>query len=216
MAKPQHQAATVSPQRAALAQAVAAQHEEHARRESVRAAHAQSIERAFACRDAVEQAYAALEQAKRDAADYAVALAGGKAGAAPMTIRDARARLTDAQDELEAAEATQAALQQQADKVDHTFAPQRLKEAAIAVVQAEAGDHAHAVAEKVAFPWNEEPGLQYHHVQDPNVAAALNRMESPPSTWYELHRTPGLQGHTTWAQTMDLLAQDPNAPLPTK
>lgn len=237
MAKQQHQATTLSPERAALAKAVAAQQEETLRSDSLRSAHAASIDAVYAARDRVEQAQALLEKSKADAADHAVAVAMGRADKAPVSIREARAKLTEAEDDLAACEATRDALARQVERIGQTFTSDRLREAAGAVVRTEAGDHAHAVAEKVAalqidlvrygtelrwlagagvFPWSEEPGSpQYHRVTDPNVATALSRLDSPSSSWNELHRVPDLQGHVTWAEAMSKLELDANTALPT-
>jgi hypothetical protein len=91
-------------------------HEAAARRlDQIRKAMPAADAAAMQARRAVEQAKEAVEAARANAAAYATAKALGTAGAAPPSLKDARANLTDAEDALEVAKAAAADLGKQHD-----------------------------------------------------------------------------------------------------
>lgn len=97
---------------------------------------------------AVEDAEAGIATAKADAARHLVAVAGRTAGDAPPTVRQARDRLQDCQDALDAArEARDELRRQQATPDKIVIFQMQLRDAAAAVLKAEWQDKADAMVE---------------------------------------------------------------------
>ncbi len=93
--------AALSAERAALAAAVAGLREHSARLTATEAALNQVQERVYAAGGRRhEAAEAAVAKAKTEAVSHLIDVAAGRAGEAPMTVRDARRRAEDASDEL--------------------------------------------------------------------------------------------------------------------
>lgn len=225
-----------SAERAALADLVTAKREADARRVALQQAHEAAQGAVQARRDAVERAEAAIATAKAEAANYLVAQRLGTAGEAPTTIKEARAHLVDAQDDLAAAMAAADTLAAQLEETaSNAVLTLRTKEAAEAVVRAEAAEHARAVAAEVArlereliragnelmwfvargaFPRHEQPGVGHHRLVDSDIAMAVNRFESPPMSWGELYKQPDLRTDLMWSEVLLKLQLDPAAPLP--
>jgi hypothetical protein len=91
----------------------------------------------FAARSGVEQAGAALEDAKREASSQAVAAAVGKTSGTPPSIAKARRVLEAAQDDLEVAKTAAADLAKQHKAVEQALSPARmgLSDAKAAVIR---------------------------------------------------------------------------------
>ncbi|HEX2941490.1 MAG TPA: hypothetical protein VHO91_10615, partial [Rhodopila sp.] len=134
-----------------MADLVTAKKAADARRVALQSAYEAAQEAVQARRDAVERAEAAIATAKAEAAAYMVAQRLGTAGDAPTTIKEARAHLVDAQDDLAAAMAACDTLASQLEETTHdAILGMRVKEGAESVVRAEAAEHARAVAAEVA------------------------------------------------------------------
>ncbi len=226
-----------SPERAKLAATIAAA---AVAREEIAA-----MERALpAAREAVARARAAVERADAGVADAsdaaiagAIALASGKQPAPATSIREARDAQRDANDELANALAAEGEIKRrlQAAQTEATqpWVMDRPRNAAMAVIRAEAAEAARAIGERVAelqreltqtgaiFVWLCETGAlslnatSYNETvrpADPELAQARSRMFSPPFTWNELiAQTPGA---AVWEATVAALMADAAAPLP--
>ena len=192
-------------------------------------------ESVWAGRVDVERAEGGVEAAKAAAATHLVDLANGTAGAAPVTIRAARAALVDAEDDLAAREAARVALDAQLAEAKHApeFARQRLRDAALAVVREEAAEIAQRCVERVeqlqmqitkagfelqwlfsaaVIPHDDGPG-RAEYAKDSRVNMALSRLRSPVTSWNELHKHADLRSDVAWAAAVDRLMLDATAPL---
>ncbi len=128
-----------SPERAALAEAIAAQRAIEARLTGITSGLDAVRETVIACQIVVRRATEAVEAAKVSAAEYITAQALGTSGEAPRTIKEARAALQDAEDDLSAAKAAREtlALHEQEARESLSYALVRSERAARAVFLAE-------------------------------------------------------------------------------
>ena len=140
MSKVASQISSRSPERQALAAAIEASAQLSVEIEAIEGAHEGATQSVYAARHAVEDAEKAIEDAKTNAADFLTKKLLGTAGAAPLTIKQARAALQDAEDELVAAQAAREALRQKLSAMEKrpSFAESKIKECALAVIAAEA------------------------------------------------------------------------------
>lgn len=110
-----------SPEREALHRALAARDDAQRRVTAIRQAQEQALSQARTARDTLERAEAGVQVAKTQAARHLVDSALGKAGPTPVTLREARQAVQDARDDVEAAEAAQADLEQQLKAAESKF-----------------------------------------------------------------------------------------------
>jgi hypothetical protein len=187
-----------SPERAALAHAIAAAASADARKAALAQAAQTADAEVRAARRAVEAAAEAIETAKANAARHLTDTALGTAGAAPQSIRQARAAAIEAADDLEACLAAREALQaEMADGND--WSTLRVQDAAVAVLRAEMAGRGVALAARVAemqrqlvaagsaLEWLSragafrEPGGRHGEAADENIRHTVWRMQSAPS-----------------------------------
>jgi chromosome segregation ATPase len=100
-----------SPEREALAAAITRHAEAEQRLAATKRAMESSASAILQARTNLKKAAGAVEQAKTDAASYLTAQMLGSAGDAPLTIKQARAALQDAEHELADVQASRAALE---------------------------------------------------------------------------------------------------------
>lgn len=221
-----------TPERAELAQAIAAAVEVEAEISKLAEALARADRPVLNAREALEAAEVAVADAPAAVVRHAVAAARGDEAGAPVSLAQARAARQAAADELDEALAVRSAL-----RTSHEEAVQRrsfrqhlLRNAAVAVLRA--GPSAAALAGEVdrlqrelyckgaeltwlvaheAVPMVQE--TTFRRPADPALYAAAQRMFTPPSSWNgfaEGAGTPSAQ----WEATIDALMRDANAALP--
>ncbi len=198
-----------SPERAALAAAI----DRHNAATRYLAANETAQQRTFQtirdARRAVEAATAAIDEAKANAARHLTDTAMGTAGNAPLTVKDARAKVQDAEDALEAAICAQSALveQQKAAESDLQYARMALDYRVRDVVKAEANAGA-LVSDYVA--------LHRDLVNRRRVLEFLNLRDTIPKglSWQGEGNWPDLPGAAPWRNAVTALESDPDAPLP--
>lgn len=225
----------VSPERAALATAITAHAKLQARHDGAFSARDMADRAVWAARQRVDDAPELIERAKENEARRLIDMARGIDSPATQTIREARNLLQDAQDDLEAAEASRDGLRIETESVAIAliWSKSKLQDAAEAVVRAEATGLAHELAAEVirlqhdmlrkaqalewlarrgALPLVTEPGSLHGQVKDPATWTAIERLRSPPCTWNAIINVlPGVQ---PWDATMAALQLDAMAPLP--
>jgi hypothetical protein len=221
-----------SPARAALAEAIARRDEVAAEIAALRNSVEATTEIVQRTRTARDEAEAALQRAKQDAADHIVAQARGDAGPAPVSVREARAAFEAAGDEVESAEAALAELKRQLDaRQQFADLPERRVAEAAAAVLRESPEVAQLLSEVEALQaklaergsalaWLAKQGaLSLANVDMPGSVSvlspanlALTRLDSPATTWRGL---PGIaEGPLPWQAAFAALSRDANAPIP--
>jgi hypothetical protein len=107
-----------------------------------KAAHQTAFDAVIAARRALEKTIAAIEEAKVNAARHLTDVALGRDGAAPMSVKDARARVQDAEDVLEAAVSARHQLEKQKPEVESElrWAADKVAKCVRNVMHSEAGD----------------------------------------------------------------------------
>ena len=102
-----------TPQRQALADAIAAHTEAEQHLAAIKQALESSTSAIFAAERAVKAAESAIEEAKKNAATHLVATMLNTAGTPPITVKAARSTLLDEQDQLDAASDAKIALERE-------------------------------------------------------------------------------------------------------
>lgn len=228
--------AAVSPERIALAAAIKAHAEYMTGRDAVHAGVQPAWDQWGVAMRAVDAAETALGDAPAAFERYLKDKAQGKAGDRPLSIREAREALADAQYAAAAAEAARKALQAEADKpVNLSMTASKLRDAGEAVLRAEALPAAQAVAAEVVrlqnemvarfhlldllarsgvFPVVTEHGATHGQPADPAVRAALFRVHSQQAvtTWdiWDKHKNAA----DAWRTALAALETDANTSLP--
>lgn len=209
--RPLRQPATTSsrsPERTALAAAI----ERHSTAEQRFAAVNQALEGSASAisvaNRGVRDAEAAIEQAKADAADHLAATMMGTAGAAPVSVKQARANLLDAEDKRDAAQAARGALEQEhkAAKQSLTIARMNLTDAVHAVV------HADSATQALINAFN---AAQRRYVDLRRAMESLDGHGLPFRFFGTEESWPDLPGGTPWKQALIALETNADAPLPT-
>jgi hypothetical protein len=178
----------------------------------------------------------AIETAKANAARHLTDTALGTAGAAPQSIRQARAAAIEAADDLEACLAARDALKaEMAD--DKGWSALQVQDAAVAVLRAEMAGRGVALAARVAdmqrqlvaagsgLEWLSragafrEPGGRHGEAADENIRHIVHRMELAPNQWTmstKPHAAPFAQptGAQRWQAAFEALKRDATAALP--
>lgn len=220
--------------RAMLRDAIAAHREAERVHTALEAADLTTLDRVTAARLAVEAAEVALASAQAAETEHAINSLIGDAAAAPQSVREARAALQFAEDDLRLARATRAALQQRTTLtvLDIKAEVERRDAAALAVLRL--APAALALADRVAALQREmadlgaallwatdhrivdtegKPGDAPWQAGTPAVAmVARHRLESPSTTWKAL--ISDVPGDRPWRQAFEALKQDAQAPLP--
>ncbi|MGI4945164.1 MAG: hypothetical protein ACRYHQ_32150, partial [Janthinobacterium lividum] len=225
-----------SAERAALAVAIASHAELQARCNAAYKARDTADRAIWAARECLDAAPELIERAKANAAKALVDGALGVASPTSQSIREARNVLQDAEDELEAAEASRAALRTEEDSLGRAmlWSQSKVQIAAEAVVRAEAANAAQALAAEVvrlqdemlrqgqalewlasrgALPVVEEHGSLHGQVRDPGVRIAIERMMAAPFRW-NLEDVDARPGADAWRAALVALQFDAMAPLP--
>lgn len=226
----------LSPERSALADAIAAQVDHQAQR----AATSTAISTASAAlREAWRRLDAAPElvaRAKANVAQHLVDVARGVPGMPPQTIREARNAVTDAEDDLNVAKASREALEAELERLDgRTYLfKAAVEKAARAVLHAEAEATACALAAELAamqramvalgetvewlagagaFTVSERSGGSYGRPDDEAIRMALYRLHSPMHSWNGLALAQP-SAAAGWIAAFAALQVDATAPLP--
>lgn len=225
-----------SPERIALAEAIAAHAENEREYAALYAAAAWDGPACGAVRDAeteFEAAREAVERAKQDAVDTHVATSLGTAAPVAMTIKAARAAVVDAEDTLSAAKSARDALKlrlEEAEKYRH-YPAERVTAAAQAVLATSPAID--AVVTDIARLQRElfDMAAQFHWLvrqkmisceriktgtydsEMPLAEIVRSRLNSPPHTWHALAAE--VAGARLWEDALSQLMRDAAAPLPT-
>jgi hypothetical protein len=222
-----------SPQRAALAHAIAAAADAAARRVALERVSQAANSDVLKAIGAVEAAETTLAEAQANTAKHMVDKALGTAGVPPLTVREARAAVIAAQDHLDECRQTRAALNLELDKSDNSWSSSRVADAAYQVIMAEARQRAVALAAEVAalqqklvargsaLEWLHRNGAfpKIERGETDHVGGIVQRMESAPSRW-TMPTQPGVApfaqpvGANAWAEAFEALKRDAAAQLP--
>lgn len=224
-------AAGTSPERAALAAALAVLRQREAEASALRSAVAAATETVWTSDSRRREALAAIETAKQAAADHAVATALGTTTTPPVSIKAARDRLAATDDEAEVAVATRDALKERhaAAESSATFARLTVDRAVSAVIGA-APEVVAAIAAaeraqreyvrtatavlRLARSDALDLGRWLPDGRSP-AQTVLDRISSPLASWSALLNDPALDGAAEWDRALAALLTDADAPLPT-
>ncbi|MGI4941745.1 MAG: hypothetical protein ACRYHQ_14490 [Janthinobacterium lividum] len=225
-----------SPERVALAEAIAAHVDHQAQRAATSAAISTASDTVWNARRRLDAAPELIERAKANVAQHMADTARGVAGTPPQTIREARNAVADAEDDLDAAKAAQDALRVQMEELDgraYHF-QNAVGRAARAVLHAEAEATAYALAAELrrmqqemvalgdavewlasagAFSVVEQHGGSYGKPADEAIRRAISRMQTPPHGWTGL-AIEQPSAAAVWTAAFAALQIDPMAPLP--
>ena len=227
-----------SPERAALAAAIAVHVDLQARRAATSAAMQTADSAIWDARRRLDAAPELVERAKANAAQHLADVARGVPGMPPQSIREARNAVTDAENDLDAAKAARDALRAQMEELDgHAYLVKgAVERAALAVIGAEAADAARAMAADLvrlqremlatgqavewlirtakALPIGEKPGGMFGRAVDDATRYAISRLHTNPDSWDTSRpRTMG-DGAAPWVAAFAALQVDATAPLP--
>jgi DNA repair exonuclease SbcCD ATPase subunit len=195
--------------REALADVIAELASSQRRLSAIATAQRTTDEAVYAARHAVEEAEAKIEQAKSNAATHLTAIAMGSTDAVPLSVKEARAYLQDAQDTLDAAISAreQLAKQKPAVESDVNSLRRQIDNRITDAIKAEApvekmlADfatlHREFVARRRVMEWLEGLGVI------PREAS----FRTEPREWAEA-------GELPWKNAVEALATDADAPLP--
>jgi hypothetical protein len=185
--------------------------------------------------DALEAADKAVESAQSDGVQFLVDSAAGVATDPPRSIKAAKVAAADAADELQIRIAARDQLIRQLEDIErYPVDRSALRKAAMAVLQAEAGDAAMRVVERVeiaqrelvtagsALQWLVNAGMfpmetgegRGNYLEDGRIRQASNRLLSPSTSWNELARLTELRGNVIWAECLSQLMEDATASVP--
>jgi hypothetical protein len=226
--------AELTPERAALAAAIETWKARSAEIAAAQAAVTAADAVWRASRQTRVDAAAAIEPAKAATAEHAIAAAMGIAGEAPITIKAARAALTEAEDNEESAKAALDALTSRlAEITRYSFAEGNVKAAAAAVIAAAPETAAlvakverlqrELVAAGDALLWLSGAGalntarieVTPYRTELPPAAIVATRLQSPPASWTDpLKEIPPGAGRGPWLAAMAALQTDAAAGLP--
>lgn len=127
-----------SPERLKLATAIAHRRDVVARQAALAKAQADAGQRFYELNEQIAQAEAALANAPEVALEFAIAVAQGTAGPAPLSLREAKERLAALQLEADENYSTREALRQRAYEEERLDSSTRqVREAAVAVMKVE-------------------------------------------------------------------------------
>ncbi len=228
----------LSPERSALADAIAAHVDLQAQRTGTAAAIGVAGEAIWDARRRLDAAPELVERAKANVAQHLADVARGVAGMPPQTIREARNAVQDAQDDLDAAEASRDALRAAMERLDKQayFVLDAVKKAALAVIGAEATATAQMLSAHLvqlqrdmlvtgralewlvgtakALPVGETPGSMFGKAVDDATRYAIIRLNSHPDDWNSLKPLMAGDGAEPWRTAFAALQADATAPLP--
>ena len=197
-----------SPEREALAEAIARHNELTRRLTAIDAASTTAWTAHKAATAAVAAATAGVEKAKSDAGRHLTAVALGEAGEAPVTVKAARLAVQDAQDALDAAQSAREALAGQRKEIENLLVVSRLRldTSVAAVIAADPATHA------LIGRFKE----QLRDLTDMRRALEFIEAKLPPDlrSWRSAEPWPELAGDAPWREALAALLQDADAPLP--
>jgi hypothetical protein len=213
---------TLSPERERLAELIAANTAADDRRAALAAATAAASDAVSSARAELHAATAGLDRARADMVEHSIAGAGS---GAPMTIRAARDRVTDAEDALVVAVGVSDSLAAQlADVGNPEWAKDRLRDGAFAVIATEAKPQAIVAATELRqqlagrlaeLEWLHLNGLLRRNTfgvpSDSSVSAGLVLLQS--AAWAD-QAAAMAAGRDRWDAALAALMRDPSAPLP--
>ena len=226
----------LSPERVALAEAIAAHVDHQAQRAATSAAISTASDTVWNARRRLDAAPELIERAKANVAQHMADTARGVAGTPPQSLREARNAVADAEDDLDAAKAAQDALRVQMEELDgraYHF-QNAVGRAARAVLHAEAeatacalaaelrrmqqemialGDTVEWLAGAGAFTVVEQHGGSYGKPADEAIRTVLNRLQSAPRSWTGLAIAQP-SAAALWTAAFAALQADATAPLP--
>ncbi len=234
---PKVEAAELSPERTALADAIVYVTELRAQLLATHTAIDTAQPAVWAAIEALDAAPEVVERAKANAAIYLQEQARGLSPVPPQTIREARNLVADAQDALDAARAAMTALEAERASLQSRMpmAEEAVRRAARRVLHAEAETFACALAAELAemqramvalgdtvewlagagaFAVVERPGGSYGRPEDEAIRMALSRLHTPPETWRGLARARPDPIAAGWVAAYAALQADATAPLP--
>jgi hypothetical protein len=232
--KPLTPTAFPSAERAALAHAIANAADAGARRVALERASQNANTDVLRAIQATEAAEAALAAAQGNTIRHVVDKALGTAGAAPVTIREARSAVIEAQDHLEECRGIRAALKAEMDVDDAGLSAFLVNDAAKAVIRSEMRERAVALAGRVAkmqreivaagsgLEWLSRAGVfpeRNGAPADENIRHTVSRMELALQQWaigtvqYATSFAQPL-GAQRWQAAFEGLKRDATAALP--
>lgn len=228
-----------TPERAALAHAIAAHAAAIANVTATDEAGQRASEAVWTAQAAVTAAQEAVNEAREATTRHLVAVAGGDAGPVPRTVRQARADLAEAEAALEDARIARDALKGRLPDAEaaRDRAARVRSDAARGVIAAEAAGHAAALAGEVgelqaaalrkgaalawltnvgAIPVVKQFGAAFGKPADPRIRAIVGRHEEALQEYsYEgWNQTTAAGGAVVWDDALAVLERDANAPLP--
>jgi chromosome segregation ATPase len=197
-----------TPEREALAEAIARRDTATKQLARIQAAHERASNTIYDLKDSVDKAIATLDEAKAGEGSYLAAVALGDADAALSPVKAAAAAVEEANDQLGTARRTRDALEAEMKAVESElmWTKSKLDDAVRDVVRADpairklAGDHAAAD----------------RHYNDLHRAMETMQRYLPDDLkfWHGTGRWPDLTGAATWSAAITALASDAGAPLP--
>ena len=227
----------MTPEREALAHAIAAHAEAVATASGMARAIHNADQAVYAARDAVGRAEAAVNESRDVLVAHLVVTASGGISAAPRSVREARDALDDAKGALDAARGARDALQGRLPDAQGRVRMKAtlLSDAAHAVIASEAAGHAAALGEDVqavqveairkgaALAWLSKVGALPMVQQstgrvlaDPAMRRAVSWQEQTQraSTLDGWQQAAATAGALAWDEALAALQRDAAAPLP--
>ena len=226
---------SVSPQRQALADAIAARDTERARLAAVSSAVEQARETRRTLEQRCDDLRARLTELKSSAVEDAIRAASEGYTAEAPSLRDAMLDLADAEAALEVAKATRERLQEQAEKGIAYSVEDRVRSAALAVLRAEAAEHARVLAAAVVklhheaflrgreinwliaqrvLPVVEEPGGIFGRAKDDQLRSAMIVLGKITFSADGKIKSTDPDGAAPWRAALAALENDATASLP--
>jgi hypothetical protein len=215
-----------SPERAALATAIAKRDEAMAQASARTTAIEGLQSKTWALQEAIEKAEKAVEIAKAAAAAHLVAKARGNAGPAPKTVAQARADLLALQDELEAAQSARGLLEAEQQAPSLFSSPKHLQDearkAALHVLATSPAFNAlHAEIRQAAAALREKGAIFLAFFRAGLYPTDLKRNPAFPNIgedWEKaiegLNLQPDYQAAKPWSDALDALCANASAPVP--
>ena len=226
----------MSPERQALASLIVEREELQKRERVLSTAKAAADRAVWAASGEVDAAKAALQETGEQAIARLLAEAAGEAQDGPSAAAAARLRVSEAEMALVDARLARDALEERLRQPGGSgFGDMRLRDAALAVVAAEAGPHARGLVERVselrrdlarasrefrwlaqhgALPVEREPGDRFGKPVDDTARTLLWRTDPQYVNRDDDLNAPALRADGPWIAALDALQLDAAAPLP--
>ena len=198
-----------TPEREALAEAIARRDTATKQLVRIAAAHEHASETVYDLKDSVDKAIATLDEAKAGEGSYLAAVALGDADAALSPVKAAAAAVEEANDQLGTARRTRDALEAEMKAVESElmWAKSKLDEAVGDAVKADP-----ATARLVAV-FNEAE-RRFMSLRQAMGVVGTSRLPKGSEFWDCQHNWPALTDAPVWQAAVTALASDADAPLP--